>query len=71
MGHSFSYVIRVFDQRRQLRLRQRHKARMLLVKQENTRAARATRISMHFSAVLHKKTTWNYQILGFDDNLSV
>ena len=24
-----------------------------------------------FSAILHKTTTWNHQILGFDDNVSI
>ena len=38
------------------------------LKRKNTRAARAARISVHFFAVLHKATTWNPQILGFDDS---
>ena len=25
----------------------------------------------HFFAVLHKTTTWNHKILGFDDNVSI
>ena len=41
------------------------------LKRQTTSAARAARISVHFSAVLHKTTTTNHHILGFEDNVRI
>ena len=38
---------------------------------KNKRAARAARPFEQFRAVLFKTTTWNYQIRGFDGNMSI
>ena len=41
------------------------------LKRKNNRTARVAWISVHFFAVLHKTSTWNHQILGCGDNVSI
>ena len=65
----FDDIIREFNKRGRRRQRERHKTMGLISK--NNRSARAVYILVHFFAVLCKTTTWNDQILGFLENVTV